>query len=56
MAPLVSGTPLALPAQITALGCTVFRHAYVLRGPMLNYNRLEDYSYCIYIYAFRCKA
>jgi peptidoglycan/LPS O-acetylase OafA/YrhL len=49
---LVSGTLLSLPAQITALGYTVFWLAYVPRGAVLAYNRLGDYSYGIYIYAF----
>ena len=48
----VSGTPLWLPAQTVALGYTLFWLAYVPRGPLLTYNRLGDYSYGIYIYAF----
>ncbi len=49
---LISGTPLALPAQIVAMGYTVFWLAYVPRGALLAYNRFGDYSYGIYIYAF----
>lgn len=35
-----------------ALSYTVFWLAYVPKGPLLHYNRLGDYSYGIYIYAF----
>jgi len=34
------------------LGYAVFWLAYVPRGRLLIYNRLGDYSYGIYIYAF----
>jgi peptidoglycan/LPS O-acetylase OafA/YrhL len=49
---MLSGTPLALAAQIAALGYTVVWLAYVPRGAVLAYNTLGDYSYGIYIYAF----
>lgn len=49
---LASGTVAADPAMALALGYAVLWLAYVPRGPLLAYNRLGDYSYGIYIYAF----
>ena len=49
---LASGTVAAEPAMALALGYAVLWLAYVPRGPLLAYNRLGDYSYGIYIYAF----
>lgn len=40
------------PALVAALAYSTFWLAYVPRGPLLAYNRLGDYSYGIYIYAF----
>ena len=40
------------PALILALAYSTFWLAYVPRGPILAYNRLGDYSYGLYIYAF----
>lgn len=40
------------PALVAALAYSTFWLAYVPRGPVLAYNRLGDYSYGIYIYAF----
>jgi peptidoglycan/LPS O-acetylase OafA/YrhL len=52
LAALLPGTWVGLPVLGVALGYTVFWLAYVPRGPLLSYNRLGDYSYGIYIYAF----
>lgn len=49
---LLRGTPLAAPAATAALAYVLFWLAYVPRGWLLAYNRLGDYSYGIYIYAF----
>lgn len=49
---LVSATPLRVPGQIAAVSYSVFWLAYVPRGRLRAYNRLGDYSYGIYIYAF----
>lgn len=49
---LLSGTAMAEPAMAVALGYSAFWLAYVPRGPILSYNRLGDYSYGVYIYAF----
>lgn len=47
-----SGTAAAEPAMALVLGYAVLWLAYVPRGHLLAYNRLGDYSYGIYIYAF----
>ena len=49
---LASGTAAAEPAMALVLGYAVLWLAYVPRGHLLAYNRLGDYSYGIYIYAF----
>jgi peptidoglycan/LPS O-acetylase OafA/YrhL len=49
---LLGDTWLSAPAIAAALGYSVFWLAYVPRGALLAYNRLGDYSYGIYIYAF----
>lgn len=49
---LLRATPLAQGTLILALSYATFWLAYVPRGPHLAYNRLGDYSYGIYIYAF----
>lgn len=46
------GTPLQPLATVAALGYTVFWLAYVPAGFVRAYNRLGDYSYGMYIYAF----
>lgn len=46
------GTLLYGPAFALALGYAVFWAAYVPGGALRAYNRLGDYSYGIYIYAF----
>lgn len=48
----LKGTAVAGPALILALAYGTFWLAYVPRGAILGYNRLGDYSYGIYIYAF----
>ncbi len=52
LAAAVKGTPVGEAALILALAYGTFWLAYVPRGPLLGYNRLGDYSYGIYIYAF----
>ncbi|MEX0279704.1 MAG: acyltransferase family protein [Arenibacterium sp.] len=49
---LVKGTAFYEITLIIALGYATFWLAYVPRGFLLAYNRLGDYSYGIYIYAF----
>lgn len=50
---LRSGPPyLYAPVFAVALAYAVFWVAYVPGGPLRRYNRLGDYSYGIYIYAF----
>ena len=46
------GTPAYEPAYLAALAYGIFWLAYVPGGPLRAYNRLGDYSYGIYIYAF----
>ena len=46
------GTVLYAPVFSVALGYAVFWAAYVPGGALRAYNRLGDYSYGIYIYAF----
>ena len=48
----LKGTPAYAPAFALALGYAVFWAAYVPGGVLRAYNRLGDYSYGIYIYAF----
>jgi peptidoglycan/LPS O-acetylase OafA/YrhL len=52
LAAALSRTALAEPALVLALAYGTFWLAFVPRGPLLGYNRLGDYSYGIYIYAF----
>jgi peptidoglycan/LPS O-acetylase OafA/YrhL len=52
MAFVFAGSAIASLLQTAALAYTVFFLAYVPRGPLLAYNRIGDYSYGIYIYAF----
>ena len=52
MALLLAGTPAARPVRVLALAYSLFWLAYVPRGRILAYNRLGDYSYGMYIYAF----
>lgn len=44
--------PVGYAATLLTLSYAVFWIAYVPRGPILGYNRIGDYSYGIYIYAF----
>lgn len=50
--PVLPQGVVAEPAMAVALGYSAFWLAYVPRGPILSYNRLGDYSYGVYIYAF----
>ena len=45
-------TPLWMPALVAALTYGVFLLGFAPGGPLLLYNRLGDYSYGVYIYAF----
>lgn len=47
-----SFTPLFIELLVVAICYTTLYLAYVPRGWLLNYNRLGDYSYGTYIYAF----
>ena len=49
---LLHDTPVAYLAFILALSYATFWLAYVPGGWIRNYNRLGDYSYGMYIYAF----
>lgn len=46
------GTPLYQPALVLALAYGVFLLAYLPKGFVLNYNRLGDYSYGVYVYGW----
>jgi peptidoglycan/LPS O-acetylase OafA/YrhL len=48
----VRGTPLALPGFALALSYVTFWLAYVPGGAVRAFNRLGDYSYGVYVYAF----
>jgi peptidoglycan/LPS O-acetylase OafA/YrhL len=48
----LAGTPWMPPAIMVLLVYATLWFGFVPRGPMLAYNRLGDYSYGIYIYAF----
>ena len=48
----MAGTPLALPLFALALSYATFWLAYVPGGAVRRFNRLGDYSYGIYVYAF----
>lgn len=52
LAALMRGGPLQGPATVTALTYSLFWLAYVPAGALRHYNRIGDYSYGIYIYAF----
>lgn len=45
-------TPLFLPAFVVALSYTVFLFGFAYHPFLARYNRLGDYSYGVYIYAF----
>lgn len=49
---LTHGTPAFLPALTLALAYTIFVLGYWPSRALENYNRLGDYSYGMYIYAF----
>ena len=49
---LLAYTPLCIVAFVIACACSVMILAYRVKGPILHYNRLGDYSYGTYIYAF----
>jgi len=49
---LLRPTPLAPEALYLALGYGTLWAGYALKGRALDYNRLGDYSYGVYIYAF----
>lgn len=46
-----TGLPL-LPAITVALGYSTIWFGFAVKGPLLAYNRIGDYSYGLYIYAF----
>ena len=50
--PLLAGTGLMATFITLALVYTTFWVGFVPKGQMLAYNRLGDYSYGVYIYAF----
>ncbi|MGB3797620.1 MAG: acyltransferase, partial [Alteraurantiacibacter sp.] len=52
MAAVLVQTPFLPPAIMVALVYTVLWLALVPKGPLLKFNRVGDYSYGIYIYAF----
>lgn len=52
LAALAKGTMLYLPALSLAIAYATFWLAYIPGGWVRSYNRLGDYSYGIYIYAF----
>lgn len=52
VATLLHSTPLFLPTFTIALSYAVFVIGYAQNSLFLNYNRLGDYSYGLYIYAF----
>ncbi len=43
---------LVLPAIMVALGYSTIWFGFAVKGPLLAYNRIGDYSYGLYIYAF----
>lgn len=43
---------LLLPAIMVALGYSTLWFGFAVKGPLLAYNRIGDYSYGLYIYAF----
>lgn len=49
---VLRGTPGAFPALVLFIGYAVAWLAYVPGGVLRRYNRLGDYSYGVYIYAF----
>ena len=49
---LLAGTPVDRPFRVLALAYNLFWLAYMPRGLLPAYNRLGDYSYGIYVYAF----
>lgn len=48
----VQGTPAATAALVVTLGYATFWCAHVPGGRLRSYNRLGDYSYGLYVYAF----
>lgn len=52
IATLAHSSPIGWPLLVLAIAYASFWLAYVPRGPVLQFNRLGDYSYGIYIYAF----
>lgn len=46
------GTPIYFPALTLAIAYTTFWLAYIPGGALRAYNRIGDYSYGIYVYAF----
>lgn len=52
LAALLRGTPAFTPALVLALGYATFWCAFVPGGWLRAYNRLGDYSYGLYLYAF----
>lgn len=52
LAAVFTQTPLAMPAVVFAISYATFWLAYVPGGMIRAYNRVGDYSYGLYIYAF----
>lgn len=52
LAGLTKGTPFGFPVLALAIAYGSFWCAYVPKGAIRSFNRLGDYSYGIYIYAF----
>lgn len=52
LAGLAKGTMASLPALVMAVAYGTFWCAYVPKGAIRAFNRLGDYSYGIYVYAF----
>lgn len=49
---LAMWSDLLLPAIMVALGYSTIWFGFAVKGPLLAYNRIGDYSYGLYIYAF----
>jgi peptidoglycan/LPS O-acetylase OafA/YrhL len=49
---LANWAGLLLPAIMAALGYSTLWFGFAVKGPLLAYNRIGDYSYGLYIYAF----
>ena len=52
LAALLVQTAALLPMIMVALGYSTIWFGFAVKGPLLAYNRIGDYSYGLYIYAF----